>query len=398
MNLIAKIDSIKDMLAYRRTVFYLLKNRGIRAAYNFIFVKLFVLHGEGGAGWFLRLIEPLIRRLGLIGKITPYPYNLEIEITNKCNKKCILCEHTYWDEPSKDLKFDQFKHIVDQFPKLKWVNLTGEGDAFLNKDYLKMIKYLKEKDIPVFLVDSFDLINEEIAEKLVNMDVDGIWVSMDGATKETYEKIKVGCNFEKSLNNLKNLLEIKKEKGTPIPEICFRYIITTLNINEMPQFVELISSLGDKKILGDASRVEFVGLLKFDEIEEYYVPEVPDQLMEETLEKGEELGVDVSFSHPGDDLPPIEHCTAWMEPYIMMGGYVLPCCAVLMSNKRPFLRKHSFGNVFEESFKDIWYSERYEKFRQMVPDPEEQVPILCKGCRAYETSHREKCYGVSEDI
>ena len=66
---------------------------------------------------------------------------MEIEVTTRCNLKCIICEHTYWDEPNRDMSFEQFKGIVDQFPKLKWIGLTGIGESFINKDFMKMLRY-----------------------------------------------------------------------------------------------------------------------------------------------------------------------------------------------------------------------------------------------------------------
>lgn len=379
----------------------MLKKGGMRAAYNFLFVKSFVMAGGEGTGdWIIRLVEPLFRLFPpLTAKLSPYPFNVEIEITTRCNKRCLICEHTYWKEKSVDLSFENFKRIVGQFPKLKWVNLTGEGDAFLNKDYLRMMGYLKSKDIPVYLVDSLDLIDEKTARELIKMGVDGIWVSMDGATKETYEKIKAGCSFERGLNNIKNLIKLKEKMNLPIPELCFRYIVTTLNVHQMPKFVELVYSLGSKKSLGDGSRVEFAGLLVFDEVKHLFVPEIPEDILQATREKAKELDIRISFAHSSKSkLLPLEYCKAWSEPYIMMGGYVLPCCAVLMSNKRPFLRKYSFGNVLEKPFKEIWYSERYRKFREMIPQSKCRVPILCKGCRAFNTRKREEKYGVAEEI
>lgn len=390
-------ENLRGLLSYREILMYLLRKKGVRAAYNFLFCKLFVKEGEGGDGIAFAFIDPLLKLFpGLTAKLAPYPYNIEIEITTRCNKKCIICEHTYWSEESRDLTFNEFKWIVDQFPKLKWVNLTGEGDAFLNKDYLKMIKYLKSKDIPVYLVDSFDLIDEQIAKELVKMGVDGIYVSMDAATKETYEKIKVGCNFERTIANIKKLIEIKKQMKSPLPIICFRYIVTTLNVHEMPKFIELVHSLGGKDALGKNSSVEFASLLVFDEVKHLFVPKVPDEIWRETLEKARKLGVDVRYAHIGN-LPPMEYCTAWLEPYIMMGGYVLPCCAVLQNNNRDFLRRYSFGNIFEKSFREIWYSERYRRFRRMIPDKKAKVPILCKGCRAFDTRRRERLYGVDKN-
>lgn len=392
-----KLTNLKHILAYKRTVKYLLKKRGLRAAYNFLFIKSFIAAGgEGTSNWIGKFFDPIFKTFPKINPmLVPFPNVTEIEITNVCNKKCIICEHTYWNEPNLELNFNDFKKIVDQFPKLKWVNLTGEGDAFLNKDYIKMIEYLKSKDIPVFLVDSFDLINEEISKKLIELRVDGIWISFDAATKETYEKIKIGCKFEKSLNNIKKLIELKSKIGSPIPEVCFRYIINTLNVCEMPKFIELVHSLGDRSALGDGTIVEFAGLLVFNEVKNLYVPEVPKDILEETLRKAKQLDVILSFSHANKyKLPPLHHCRAWMEPYIMMGGYVMPCCAVLQNKDRILLRQHSFGNILELDMKRIWNSNKYKKFRNLIPDKKAKVPILCRGCRAYNTNEREKKYGI----
>lgn len=393
---------LKELWIYRKTIKYLFKNKGSKAAYNFLFIKSFVIAGgEGTGNWIGDLIKPLLLFFPKLKPyIVPYPFAIEIEVTNKCNKQCIICEHTYWDEKNVDLSFNDFKAIVEQFPKLKWVNLTGEGDAFLNKDYTEMIKYLKSKNIVVFLVDSFDLLNEDISEELIRIGVDGIWVSMDAATKKTYEKIKVGCNFERSIKNISKMIELKKRMKSPIPELSFRYIVTTLNLHEMPQFVELVYSLRDRDALGAGSRIEFAGLLVFKEIEHYFVPKIPEQILQATLNKAKELNLKVYFAHPthSSELAHMKYCAAWAEPYIMMGGYVLPCCAVLMSNKRDFLRDYSFGNVLQKPFREIWYSKRYREFRRAVCWDKGKVPILCKGCRAYNTIERERKYGVTEKI
>lgn len=88
---------------------------------------------------------------------------MEIEVTTVCDKQCIFCEHTFWkkeEQESRHLSFEEFKFIAGQFPVLRWVNLTGEGSAFLNKDYFKMISYLREKyDTAIYLVDHLSDIN-----------------------------------------------------------------------------------------------------------------------------------------------------------------------------------------------------------------------------------------------
>jgi len=376
---------------YRKSIWHLLRKKGLKETFNFLFVKYFV-SDEGGEMAVLNQIIAQTRWAGLAG----YPFKMEAEHTTNCNKRCIMCEHTYWNEKSERLAFEQYKEIVDQFPKLKWINITGEGTGFLNPDFLKIIEYMRSRSISVNFVDEFDFLDEEKARQLIELGVNCIWISMDGATKETYEKIKVGCDFDKALSNIRALLRIKKELGSPFPVLCFRFIVNNINYKEMPKMVELVHSLGD---LGEGYLLEFTGLLVFKEIENLVIGEVPPGIIEETQKRAKELGLNISFSHlQKEKLPPIEKCTAWLEPYIMMGGYVMPCCAVLMSNKRDFLRKYSMGNINEKNFKEIWHADRYKKFRKMVVDKKAKVPVLCAGCRAFDTCEREKKYGISAEV
>jgi len=116
--------------SYMGVVWYLLRRRGIGAAWRFISVKLFTPVGPGGvgvwwffAGWFIRKFPQLY---GM-------PKQVEIEITTTCAKRCIHCEHTYWSkesQPIKQMTYDQVIGILEQFPGLRWASLVGEGSSF----------------------------------------------------------------------------------------------------------------------------------------------------------------------------------------------------------------------------------------------------------------------------
>jgi MoaA/NifB/PqqE/SkfB family radical SAM enzyme len=383
---------------YTPTFWFYLKNLKITCFFTLLFVKLFVKEGEGSLGVLTKTIEKILKPFGLSSLIAIYPRNIEMEITSRCNKQCLFCEHTYWNEPKWDLTYENMLHITAQFPRLRWVNLTGEGDSFLNRDYLKIIQHLKSRSVAVYLVDSFDLITRDVSKTLVEYGVDGIYISFDAATKETYEFIKKGCSFERTLTNIRNLIEIKKEQGSPVPELCFRFVVNTLNYHEMPNFLDLIRSLGKNEDIGDGFYLEFVGLLYYPQTAQYFLEAIPDDILQEVAKRAERYNFRIQYSHPGKEIPELNACSAWVEPYIMMGGYVLPCCQVLQTNNREWLRQHAFGNMNESPFPDIWFSERYKRFRKMIPNPHGQVPILCQGCRAYNTTKRIHEQGISQDI
>ena len=89
-----------------RRIIFLLRKKGWRYAWNLIHFNLF-----------FGTKNPLV--LKLLYWLEPYPSYLEIETTTRCNLKCIMCEHTYWKEQNRDMTFEQFKYIVDQFPKFQ---------------------------------------------------------------------------------------------------------------------------------------------------------------------------------------------------------------------------------------------------------------------------------------
>lgn len=386
---------------YRRTIWFLLRTRGARTAYVFILAKLFARGEWSGIG----ILDPLWQAFPRLSPrpFSSYPYHFEIEITTRCDLRCIMCEHTHWERDrytDVDMSFEDLKKIVDQFPNLIWINVTGEGSGYLNKDFPKILRFLKSKPVFVTFVDSFTALREDILRELIEIGVDKITVSIDGATKETYEVIRIGASFDKMLGNVRRILQLKAELNSPLPEICFRYTLMTINAHEMIQFVELIHSLGHKSLLGDQPLIEFVGLLEFESTK-HLLHEPSNQEVDAVNRRARELGVKVQWDHPSHQAvlkPPMRRCVVWSEPYIMMGGFVVSCCAVLMSNGRNFLRKHSFGNVFESCVKDIWDSPRYKRFREMVTNDTGQVPLLCEGCRAYDTTVRENRYGVSKWI
>ena len=395
-RLVRPISATNMLLKHRRTLAYLIKKGKFKQLYNFIFVTYFIRGEDCGKG----VLDPVWK---FFPQIAPYLWDIETELTTSCYLRCVHCEHTHWKDKSylnQNVKFEQFKSLVDGLPNLKWINTTGEGSNFLNPDFLKMLKYLKSKEIYVDFSHDFFYMTDEIAREIISMGVERIYHSIDGATKETYEKIRVGSNFERVVGNIKRFIEIKKEMNSPIPELCFRMAVSTENAHEVEKLVDLIHSFGETKDIGEDPSINIVGLLEFGDTKGM-VSEIPQETIDRVNNKAKAYGFTIYWSHPSHDSDkkaPLDYCVAWTEPYVMIRGHVVPCCSVMMSDNRVFLEKNAFGNVYEKSLKEIWDSDRYKEFRKLVVDPKGKVPLLCAGCRAYDAESRAKKYGVSSTI
>lgn len=360
--MINTVFKIKSMFAYTR-------EKGIKWVYNYIHFILFYDTTN------YLLIKYLHWRHS-------YPSYLEVECTTRCPLKCKFCEHTFWNESSTDMTLDQFKHIIDQFPKLRWIGMTGIGEEFINKSFMNMLKYIKQKDISTFieLYDSFMFITEEEINELIDLGIERIFISLDAATKETYEKIRIGANWEKVMQNLETLVKLKKEKSAQFPQLCFHYIVLKDNIHEMVDFIDLVHSFS-----ADVKLIQFSRMLHcFDEVKNLFV-EVPEEITKEVNNKAKELGINVTWGlNVSQNKPSINRCMAWTMPFIFVNGDVIPCCAENEANMRNFQHKTSMGNIFKQSFKEIWNDARYNNLRRIIK--QNKTPSACVNCPLFKTS------------
>ena len=308
--------------------------------------------------------------------LTPYPGRIEVEATSKCSLRCPKCEHTFWNFPDRDITYDEFLHIMKQFPKLRCISLTGIGHGFHNPHYMKMLKWLKEKQIFVQFYDPFLIINDNIAKELVELGIDKIWVSIDGTTKEVYEKMQVGSNFEVVTKNIRNLLKWKRHYKTTFPEMCYKMVVTNINQHQMPDFVDLVEEL-TKDDPNKYKNVEYVKVLPF--AENRYLqptPTVDPKYVLETRDRAKKYGkfrLNI-YNIPFRKCQPLHKCSAWTVPFILADVSVYPCCALTEGNRREKVKPYVMGNVLAGDFREIWkttYRDLINKIHKGIP------PTIC---------------------
>ena len=357
-----------------RYLFHLLLDReDWRNAYSYVWATLF----SRDAG--LALQDALYRRFPALG---PYPKQLELEVTTACNLKCTICEHTYWTEKPRHMSFAQFRQVVDQFPGLKWIGMTGIGSGFLNPDYMKMLRFLKqEKRCFVEFFDHFYLLTEDISRDLVEMGINKIWVSLESASRESYNSIRVGSDFDQVTRNVRALMRVKRELQSPIPELWFHFIINKANISEMEDYVDLVADLAETEKGLSAPIIYWTRLLAFDEVEDLVaVPSV--ERMARIERKCREKGIFPILNENVVCDKPMSSCTKWNEPFVLVTGHLQPCCALNEANDRPYQEEHAFLNVLETDFRHWWRSPEKTRFisnlKQGIVNP------VCKNCHIFK--------------
>ena len=144
-----------------------------------------------------------------------YPSKISIESGNLCNLRCPLCPTGQQDKSAKKgfISFDLFKKVVDEMGQyLTVIRLYNWGEPMLNKDLLRMTHYAKEREIDIKISTNLSMKMEDgQIEALVKAGLEKIYISCNGASSESYLKYHVGGDFDLVMDNMKRLVQKKRE-------------------------------------------------------------------------------------------------------------------------------------------------------------------------------------------
>lgn len=270
-------------------------------------------------------------------KVWGMPVEASIEITSYCNLKCIMCTRGTMNRPLKHMHSSLFQKTIDQLaPSIELVYLHGLGEPFLNKNLFKMINYAKKKGLKVGISTNATLIDKKAAKKLLDSEIDYIIFAMDGATKETYEKIRIGGNFIQVEKNIKNFLALKK-KRQKTPFVVMQFIKMPENEKEVDLFLEKWRHTG---------------------VEAVRIKPVVD-----FLNRNQTLKTNLTSS-----------C---FYPYRMVNiffdGTVIPCC-------EDNYAEYALGNLKEKSLQEIWNGSKAQFLRHKLASGKGNEISICRQC------------------
>lgn len=284
-----------------------------------------------------------------------YPKNISIEPINACNLRCEFCSSPpkLLRRPQKSLSFSEFKKIIDDIKNVThylWLFLAGE--PFLNHDFPKMVAYASKNHLHTTTSSNAQILDQEKAREIVKAGLDCLIISFDGATKETYEQMRLGGNFEKLLTNINFILQEKKRQKKLKPEIQLQFLVSKINAREKERFIELAKKLGVKYCVKTFAVPTWVYQKeKCQTLAQKYLPS------EGRYNTENELKRDVV-------------CANRERSFILSDGTICICCYDLNG-------QYKMGNISSEKFLDVWKSKKYINVRKLMA--QRKLP-LCKIC------------------
>jgi radical SAM protein with 4Fe4S-binding SPASM domain len=322
------------------------------------------------------------------------PREIQVEVTGACNLRCAMCLVSYRPALSRRsgaMDLESFRELVDQLPELEQVTMQGLGEPLLAPDFFPMLEYLAGRGIRMGFNTNGTLLTRDRAERLVELGVDWIHVSLDGAEAETYEAIRARSSFQRVRDNVRGLVEAKRRAGTEKPELELVFVAMRRNVDELPQLVRLAADWGVGRVWVQNLSHSFSDTDpsgEYREIREYAEGEAlwaePNPEAEAVFERAARLAEDlgVVLRLPRLEEPELRReagtpgCHWPFEAaYVTHDLKVQPCCAVMGADRAVL------GDLGSTDFEAVWRSGAYRDFRARLLDG--QPPEVCRGCSMY---------------
>ncbi len=313
-------------------------------------------------------------------------YVISWNVTKRC---ALRCEHCYLDaatlsgERTDELSLEECRKLIDQMAEINpqaCLILTG-GEPLLRPDIYQIASYASEKGFMVVVGSGGNLINDEIAERLVQSGVSGVGVSIDSPHPHIHDRFRgVPGAFEKTLSGIESL----KKAGM---DFQIQTTVSKKNITDIPRMIDFAHELG-------ATVFNLFFLVCTGRGEE--MADISPEQYEETLSflyknhgKYKDMMIRAKCA------PHFKRVAYQADPESpLLKGYVGGCragtnyCRISPEGEVtpcPYMTI-SAGNVKEKSFTEIWRdsdifgSLRQPKYHGRCEDCE--FKLLCGGCRA----------------
>lgn len=263
------------------------------------------------------------------------PWIFNIELTNECPFKCIMCPRTHNMTRSIGyLDFDLYCSIIDDLVEItpdvklnkKLLRLHHFGESLVHVEFKKYIEYATQKGIRTALSINPLLLKGRVFEDLLDSGIDTLFVSLDGHDDVSFEKIRgVPDAFEKSLGRLETFLSRNSQKQKPIHiELSMiDFGVNRESINRMTEYWQSKDGLAKyrqkvfQKWDGSADDV--------------------NQLADDETDRN----LDNNYKKENDCYEPWRHLTVTWD------GKVVPCCF-------DYDAKHVLGDLNFESLMEVW--------------------------------------------
>ncbi|MEA1959279.1 MAG: radical SAM protein [Chloroflexota bacterium] len=348
---------------------------------------------------------------------------LYIEPTNQCNLNCTTCIRNTWEEPLGMMSGAVFERIVDglkDFSPPPSITFGGFGEPLFHPQIVDMVRRAKGLGSRVELITNGTLLTREMSSKLVRAGIDLLWVSLDGATQESYEDVRLGAELPQVIENIAGFRDaIQREGGvlmSPIgpltlfsTELGIVFVAMKRNIADLPAVLDIGRRFDAKRFM--VTNVlpytrEMSGQMLYHfmrqpggNLPRLSLPKIesggiPSEMIADAVRRMDITWAGFDPEAARDRCPFIEGGVGAMA----WDGNLSPCLPLMHTHTSYLIdyerhsRRYVVGNIMEKSLRDLWLDREHIAFRRRVQSFDFSPCTYCGGCEL-SVDNEEDCAG-----
>jgi len=287
---------------------------------------------------------------------------LWMEPSASCNLDCPGCPTTA-GRGGGVMHLEDFIHVIDQTPWLRFLNLWHRGEPLVAPNFPDMVAEASRRGIwTQTYTNGLLLSKNNLAERIVTAGLNRITIGVDGPDEETYSRIRLGGSLADVEAGVQALLEARKKQRSSKPKIIAECLVSRQSPEQFQAVREMALAWGCDKFLFKTYKVSDI-----DEPNDT-VKLLPDDT---ELWRYKRVNGCLVMKRTRDNCRRLAYSAV-----IGWNGEVLPCC--FSTNDL-----HSFGNAFQQPFREIWEIWRgktIREFQHVVNNGSRDKIPMCRNC------------------
>ncbi|MEM7200017.1 MAG: radical SAM/SPASM domain-containing protein [Planctomycetota bacterium] len=353
---------------------------------------------------------------------------VKLDMVGRCQLRCIMCHFAHPDfvEPKTVMDRELLEKVAGElFPRANDVVLSSSAEPLMAPELPRALELCRQYGVPYFHFSTNALsLTQKIVDKTIEVQMPLLTISIDAATKETFERIRTPAKWERVISRFDVITDRKKALGSRYPEVSATAVLMRSNIREMPQLVRLMHEKGARQM--NFVHMAVMGGLGIEDESLMNEPRLCNDTMAEVAQIADELGMNVQIPMPiaetmaseavpevdakssgdggGQALVPDEDQLAagavavadylnaknrefllqvkpkahhnrpcyfpWYYIHVNPDGTVFPCGC--------WFEFSTFGDFKTQTFEEIWTGERYRELRSQLYNM--QLRDVCANC------------------
>jgi MoaA/NifB/PqqE/SkfB family radical SAM enzyme len=267
------------------------------------------------------------------------------------------------------LTWEVFRAAIPFLSSAERVIFGGFGEALLHPDYMAMLEQIKGLGPYVYFFTNGILLNADKGRGIVNAGLDMMCISVAGATRETYQRIRGVDAFDLVVENIRNVSAYKKATGRRKPLLSFNIVAMNSLLDELEDMILLAKTIGVEHIAmpnlvaqGREVAGESIWLDTAKARKVFYKASL----------RAEKEGI--AFNPPNLEVGTVPCYDLFRNVFITWDGKVLSCPP----------ERYVLGDLQESGLNEIWNSKGLEELRKEIwaKGPAK----VCPGCSSADNS------------